>query len=172
MMRIMEDLTRPFTDDPVQSDMDMLESYLFIQVLEEQASLDLPLVARVFDEVDPEIARTVRSVAEDESKHIRWCDPVVEHFAADEAELRRERRRFRRIARLAYHRHNLLGADYSFKSGLVAGGEPARWFWLALIGSHYLAWGLWLKLVMGRRAPPVPLSLSGEVSPPGLTAAA
>ncbi len=58
----------------------------------------------------------------DEEKHIRWCDPVVEHFARDAAELRRERLRFRRIARLAYHRHNLLGADLS----LIHIPEPTR----------------------------------------------
>lgn len=155
VMQILQDMTRQFTDDEITCDRDVLESYLFIQVLEEHAEIDLPLVAQVFDDIDPVIAAVVRSVARDEKKHVRWCDPLVEAFASTPEDLAKTRRRFRRIVNFSHDRHNLLGAAHAFREGLVKAGLLQRWAWLLLIGSHYVMAGAWLRLVMGRNAPPL-----------------
>lgn len=164
MMRILESLSRPSTALPVNSDDDMLDGYLFIQVLEEHAAVDLPLVARVFDDVDPVIAAVIREVAEDEMKHIRWCDPVLEAHARSTEELDRRRLRYRRLAEFAHHRHNLLGCDHAFRTGLVSGGRLVHWGWRLLISSHYVAWALYLRVVLGREARGF---LRGRVGPTG-----
>jgi len=167
VMRLLESMTRSFTDDPVTCDRDVFESYLFIQALEEQAEIDLPLLAGVFDSIDPVIAEVIRSVARDEKKHVRWCDPVVEAFAESPDDLRRSRRKFRAIAEFAHHRHNLLGADYAYRNGLVKGGALGRWAWRVLITPYYVCWGLWLKLLLGSEAPTIHLG----VAQPGLVTA-
>lgn len=163
MMRILESLSRPSTAEPIACDADVIDGYLFIQVLEEHAAVDLPLVARVFDDVDPEIAAVVRVVAEDEKKHIRWCDPILEaHATPDELALRR--RRYRRLACFAHHRHNLLGCDHAFRTGLVRGGLIVHWAWRLLILTHYVPWALYLRVLLGREARGF---LTGRVGPTG-----
>ncbi len=164
MMRILESLTRPSTAEPIACDDDVLDGYLFIQVLEEHATVDLPLVARVFDDIDPEIAAVVRAVAEDEKKHVGWCDPILAAHAASPEDLEARRLRYRRLAQFAHHRHNLLGCDHAFATGLVQGGPLVHWGWRTLILSHYLAWAVYLRVVLG---PSAGGFLWGRVGPTG-----
>ena len=164
MMRILESVSRPSTAEAITCDDDILDGYLFIQVLEEHATDDLPLVASVFDSIDPAIAAVVRSVKDDEEKHVRWCDPILDHYARSPEDLARRRLRYRRLAAFAHHRHNLLGCDHAFETGLVRGGKVAHWAWRTLILTHYVASALHLRLVLGKEASGF---LWGRVGPTG-----
>jgi hypothetical protein len=170
VMQILQDLTRQYCADDIQCDRDVLESYLFIQVLEEHAEVDLPLLSEVFADIDPVIADVVRRVGKDETKHVKWCDPLVEQFATSPQDLAQSRLRFRRLANFAHDRHNYLATDHAFRHGLVEGGKLQHWAWLALIGSHYVGLWLWLRVTMGREAPPLRLHAPPTPPRPWLTA--
>lgn len=59
-------------------------TYALLYAVEKRGVEQFPLIAEAWRPVDAETADTYLTVTEDERRHIRFCDTVGRHFAADE----------------------------------------------------------------------------------------
>lgn len=64
---------------------DIVNSYALLFAIEERGVEQFPRIADAFRPIDPETADVYLQVARDERGHLRYCERIGRHYAADEA---------------------------------------------------------------------------------------
>jgi rubrerythrin len=64
---------------------DVVATYAMLLAIEERGVEQFPLIADAFRAVDPETADVYLRVARDERGHVRYCETIGRHYAADES---------------------------------------------------------------------------------------
>jgi uncharacterized ferritin-like protein (DUF455 family) len=64
---------------------DVVATYALLLAIEERGVERFPLIADAFRAVDPETAEVYLRVTRDERGHVRYCETIGRHYAADEA---------------------------------------------------------------------------------------
>jgi len=122
-----------FTDRFQADQGGVMEAYLLLQVIEERAVMQFPLIARALRPGDPQSADTVMRIVADEARHVRYARAISRRYAPDPDTLRTALARFRAAERRAFvtHGHDFLG--YALDHDLLAVGPLERrlWGWLA-----------------------------------------
>ena len=115
-------------DRPIRDARGVLEAYSFLQALEERAVFSFALFIRAFEEVDPETARVVGEVLEDEKRHLKYCLAVGRKYARDEKERLDVLQRMRAAEARAFHSNQMANMEYTLAKGWI-GGPVETAFW-------------------------------------------
>jgi rubrerythrin len=117
---------------PVQSNLDVMEAYLLLQVLEERAVSQFPLFQAAFRDVDPHTAETFAEVARDEDRHLKYCHAISKRYAPDEATRLATLKHFRAVEAKAFADNSRANMEAALEGGYVAAGPFGRAFWRAV----------------------------------------
>jgi hypothetical protein len=121
---------------------DVMEAYLFQQVLEERAIVQFEALEAAFRPHDAATADVIAAVLLDEERHLRWCRTIAIRYAPDEWTLRETLARFRDVEARVFRAQELAVTRYALDRGFVGGA-----FWRAL-----------LALGRAQRASPTPFA--------------
>lgn len=111
---------------PVESDADVMEVYLVLQVIEERAIEQFSLIEPVMRRHDPRTADVLRGVAKDEERHLRYCHAISARYAPS-AEIKDARlAELREIEAHAFREHQSKMLQYTLDRELL----PKAWTWL------------------------------------------
>jgi rubrerythrin len=109
----------------------VMEAYLFLQVLEERAVIQYPGFARALHPVDPESARVVAAIAEDEKRHVKYARAISKRYAPDTAILEATLAYYRLAEAKAYAAHGAALVRFAVDHDLLDVGPIERHFWRA-----------------------------------------
>ncbi len=114
---------------PVRTRTDVMQMYLVLQVIEERATTQFPMHIEAYRAVDPETARVVASIADDETRHLRYCHAIARRFAPDPQTHASELSRLRAVEARAFAANSSANMAYIRDQGLVGSGPLAKLFW-------------------------------------------
>jgi rubrerythrin len=110
----------------------VMEAYLLLQVIEERAVMQFPLIARALRTVDPQSADTVTRIIADETRHVRYARAISRRYAPDPVVLRTLLQRFRAAEKRAFEAHGNDFLAYAVDHDLLAVGRIERRLWRLL----------------------------------------
>jgi rubrerythrin len=117
---------------PVQSNLDVMEAYLLLQVLEERAVTQFPLFQEAFRDIDPQTAETFVQVARDEERHLKYCHAISKRYAPDEATRLATLKHFREVEAKAFGDNSRANMSEALDQGYVAAGPVGKAIWRAI----------------------------------------
>lgn len=79
------DATGGFERAVIETPEDIVATYALLHAIEARGVEQFPRIAEAFRPVDAETADTYLRVARDERGHLRYCERIGRHYAADEA---------------------------------------------------------------------------------------
>jgi hypothetical protein len=122
-----------FTERFHADDGGVMEAYLLLQVIEERAVMQFPLIARALRPYDPQSADTVMRVVADEERHVRYARAISRKYAPDPQTLRTALARFRAAEARAFVAHGDDFLVHAVDRDLLDVGPMERrlWRWLA-----------------------------------------
>jgi len=94
-----------FFEATVFDDRYVMESYLFLQVLEERAVQEFELLADELWRFDRKSANVVVEIEADERRHLRYCHAISKRYAPSMVDLSKTLSQFRQAEALAYQEH-------------------------------------------------------------------
>src|SRR5690242_19134533 len=118
-------------DRPVKDARGVLEAYTLLQALEERACFSFTMFIAAIEPYDPESARVIREILEDEKRHLKYCVAVAKRYARDEDERLEVLYKMRRAEARAFKANQMANMDYTLSKGWV-GGPIETAFWRAI----------------------------------------
>jgi len=118
-----------FLARPIASAHGVMEAYVLLQVVEERAVTQMPLLAQALREVDPGSAATLDAVLADEERHLKYCRAISRRYAAGEEELAAALAGFREVEARAFRENQIANGAWVIDHGLMgrgAGSLPWR----------------------------------------------
>ena len=119
-------------DQPIADDRGVMRAYLLLQVIEERAALQFPVMAEALRPVDPGSSATFEAVLADERRHLKYCQAIARRYAPSEAERAATLTEYRRIEARAFKDNQLATGAHVISSGLMGRG-PAALAWRVLL---------------------------------------
>ncbi|MGZ5967137.1 MAG: ferritin-like domain-containing protein [Polyangiales bacterium] len=126
------DMLGTFFDDFFSGKTGVLEAYSLLQVIEERAVKQYPLIAAALREVDPESARVVDEVARDEARHVKYAHAIGRKYAPDAATHEGLLLHYRKVEERAFFEYNRALMGHVQQRGLLRASAPERLFWRAM----------------------------------------
>jgi hypothetical protein len=123
-----------FLDAPIESDADVMEAYVLLQVIEERGITQFKLLEQAFRPVDAESADVIAEIARDEERHLLYCQAISKRYAPDEETRLAALERLRDLEAQCFADQSAAMTSYVFDRGLFSGGPVARWFFSTLQG--------------------------------------
>ena len=118
-------------DRPITDARGVMEAYLLLQVLEERAINQFSMIERAFRPVDAATADVLREVADDERRHLRYCDAIARRYAPSPEVQRETLAHYRLVEARAFIRTKRANMQLALGLGLVP-GALARLMWQAI----------------------------------------
>jgi rubrerythrin len=110
----------------------VMEAYVFLQVVEERAVLQFPLFAEAVRPYDPETAKTIDAIVEDEKRHVKYAKAISKKYAPDETTLARTLAKFRAAEAKAHVDHGATFLSFALDEDLLAVGRVEKLIWRAM----------------------------------------
>ena len=107
----------------------MMRAYLLLQVLEERATTQFPLLEAAFRKVDSATADVVSSIFKDEERHLKYCEAIARKYAPDEATHAAELAHMRDVEARAFAAHGRANMAHVLERGYLGPGAAKRIFW-------------------------------------------
>lgn len=114
----------------------VMEAYALLQVLEERGAAQYPLMANALEPYDSVSANTIREVAKDEARHIKYAKAIGKRYAPDEATLAATLERFRVAEARAFERHGQAFLRQAIHGDLLAVGRLERTAWRLMLAAN------------------------------------
>ena len=130
VLRILDKRIHLF-DQQVETDADVMEAYLVLQVIEERAIEQFGMVEPVMRRFDTQTADVFKSVAADEQRHLRYCRAIAKRYAPSDARREARLRELREEEAHAFRDHQRAGLSYMLGKGLLP--PAATLFWRAAV---------------------------------------
>ena len=108
-----------FFDEEVHDARFVMEGYLFLQVLEERAVEQFPILADALRKFDPKSASVIVEIEADERRHLRYCHAISKRYAPSTEDLDRTLASFRRAEAEAYQDHTRRSLEFLLGNGFV-----------------------------------------------------
>jgi rubrerythrin len=109
-----------------ETDADIMEAYLFLQVIEERAVWQYPTFIASFEPVDPETAAVFREIMRDEARHLRYCHAITRRYAPSPEVLAQRLCALRAIESDCYADNMQASLKFLFESGILPAGPVTR----------------------------------------------
>ena len=115
-------------DRPIHDAAGVVAAYALLQALEERAVFSFTIFVKAMAPHDPESARVIGEILEDEKRHLKYCVAVAKKYAASEDERLAVLQRMRLAEARAFQANQLANMDYSLGKGWIGGAvETALW---------------------------------------------
>ena len=106
---------------PIEDARGVMEAYLLLQVIEERAVSQFPLIIAALQPVDEGSATTFQAVLADEERHLKYCQAIARRYAPSDEERERVLLRFRTAEADAFRENQLANATYVLARGFMGG---------------------------------------------------
>jgi rubrerythrin len=116
----------------IQNDASIMETYAFLQVIEERAVREFPAIVEALSHVDPDSARVVAEVTRDEARHVKYAQAISKRYAPDAETLARTLHRIRAAEQRAFFDHRRESMRVVLGRGLFDVGRVELFVWRAL----------------------------------------
>lgn len=110
----------------------IMDAYVLLEVVENRAVEQFPKIAAALAAVDPESAATVRSIWEDEKRHVLYAQAVNKRYAPDADTLARALARVREVEQRAFDENGAAMLRHVLDEGLLDVRFPERVLWRAM----------------------------------------
>lgn len=132
-IRVLEILNRRIGlfDRRMETDEDVMEAYLVLQVVEERAIEQFSMIEPVMRRFDPQSADVLVGIAKDEERHLRYCRAITKRYATDENKLAARLAELRHEEAMAFREHQRAGLSHILDQGFLS--LRATLFWRAAI---------------------------------------
>lgn len=130
-LRVLEILNRHIGvfGRPVETDQDVMDAYLVLQVIEERAIEQFSILEPVLRRFDARSADVLLGVAKDEERHLLYCRAISKRYAPNEATRREKLITLREAEARAFREHQYSSLKYLLGRDVL---PPAtRLFWRA-----------------------------------------
>jgi len=122
---------------PIVDRLGVMRAYLVLQVIEERAVHQFGLVEPAMRPFDPQSAAVLRSVLDDERRHVKYCRAVSRRYAPDPLTLAEELGRFRLAEARAFRDHSRRNMTHILDAGLVESPfKTAMWRGVVALSSR------------------------------------
>jgi rubrerythrin len=112
---------------PLETDENVMEAYLLLQVLEERALEQFEVIEPAMRRFDPKAADDIASIAQDEERHLLYCRAIAKRYAPSPERLEQRLRAFREAEVRAFHEHQIKGLGHLLANGFLPAGKA--WCW-------------------------------------------
>jgi len=112
---------------PLETDENVMEAYLLLQVLEERALEQFEVIEPAMRRFDERAADDIASIAKDEERHLLYCRAIAKRYAPSPARMEQRLREFREAEVQAFHAHQIKGLTHVLNQGFLPPGKT--WFW-------------------------------------------
>jgi rubrerythrin len=89
----------------VAKERSVMDAYVLLEVVEDRAVQEFPRVAEALEPFDPESAAVVRSIWEDEKRHVLYARAINKRYAPDADALSRALAKMRKVEKRAFDAH-------------------------------------------------------------------
>ena len=114
----------------VETDQDVMDSYLVLQVIEERAIEQFSMVEPVMRRFDVRTADVLAGISKDEERHLLYCRAITKRYAPSEAVRESRLAELREAEAAAFREHQQNGVKYILgRDDLLT--PAARLFWRA-----------------------------------------
>ena len=110
----------------------IMDAYVLLEVIEDRAVVQFPKIAAALAPVDPESAATVRSIWEDEKRHVLYAQAVNKRYAPDADTLARALTNVREVEQRAFDENGAAMLRFVLDEGLLAVPFAERILWRAM----------------------------------------
>lgn len=117
---------------PLPQNIDVMETYALLQVIEERGVREFPAIVRALEPVDPESAAVMASIVRDEERHVKYCKAISKRYAPHPATLERSLARCREAEARAFADHGDAFLRFVVDRDLLDVGPLERRIWRAL----------------------------------------
>jgi hypothetical protein len=117
---------------PIESREDVMTSYVVLQVIEERAATQFPMLVTGFRKIDPHVADVIAGIARDEDRHLKYCQAIAKRYAPDPLTHREALVRVREVEARAFAEHARANMQRVRASGYLGGGPMSSLFWSAV----------------------------------------
>jgi rubrerythrin len=115
-------------DRPIRDARGVLEAYSLLQALEERAVFSFAMFIAAMEPHDPQTARVIGEILEDEKRHLKYCAAVSKKYARSEAEREEVLARMRAAEARAFRDNQLANMRHTLAKGWIGGAlETALW---------------------------------------------
>ena len=117
----------------VETDLDVMQAYLVLQVIEERAITQFTFMAPIMRRFDPASADVMDEVASDEVRHLKYCQAIARRYAPSENEREETLRRYRQVEARCFSDNGRANLQHILANEL-APQRPLEYFlWRALV---------------------------------------
>ena len=110
----------------------IMDAYVLLEVVEDRAVEQFPRIAAALERVDPESAATVRSIWEDEKRHVLYARAINRRYAPSPEELTRALARVRAVEQRAFDDNGAAFLRHALDEDLLALHFPESLLWRAM----------------------------------------
>jgi rubrerythrin len=123
-----------FLSKPIETDRDVMEAYVMLQVIEERGITQFKLLEQAFRPYDPQSADVIAEIAGDEERHLKYCLAISRRYAPDEATRLTTLVKYRELEAKCFAENSEAMSAFTMEKGYFTGGPLARWFFSTLQG--------------------------------------
>jgi rubrerythrin len=116
----------------VAKERSIMDAYVLLEVVEDRAVEQFPKIAAALEPVDPESAATVRSIWEDEKRHVLYARAINTRYAASPDELARTLARVRAVEQQAFDDNGAAFLRHALDENLLALPFAEKILWRAM----------------------------------------
>lgn len=110
----------------------IMDAYVLLEVIEDRAVEQFPKIAAALEAVDPESAATVRSIWEDERRHVLYARAINKRYAPSTEELTRALTRVRQVEQRAFDDNGAAFLRHALDEDLLAVPFGEKLLWRAM----------------------------------------
>lgn len=116
----------------VAKERSIMDAYVLLEVIEDRAVVQFPKIAAALDAVDPESAAVVRSIWEDEKRHVLYARAINKRYAPDADTLARSLAHVRTVEQRAFDENGAAMLRYALDEDLLQLRFAERLVWRAM----------------------------------------
>lgn len=113
----------------VAKERSIMDAYVLLEVVEERAVREFPKIAAALEPVDPESAATVRSICEDEKRHVLYARAINRRYAPDADTLVRTLAKVRAVEQRAFDDNGAAFLKHALAENLLELPFAERLLW-------------------------------------------
>lgn len=110
----------------------IMDAYVLLEVVEDRAVEQFPKIATALERVDPESAAAVRSIWEDEKRHVLYARAINKRYAPSPEELTRTLTRVRAVEQRAFDDNGAAFLRHALDENLLELAFPEKLLWRAM----------------------------------------
>jgi rubrerythrin len=116
----------------VAKERSIMDAYVLLEVVEERAVEQFPKIAAALEPVDPESAATVRSIWEDERRHVLYARAINKRYAPDADTLARALEKVHAVEQRAFDENGAAFLRHALDANLLELPFAERVLWRAM----------------------------------------